>query len=137
MRPSTILTCRTPNATGSTPRSGALATVPVLALIRSTMTNSSAEASGPDGVRAISSASLTMSMSSRIRMLVISESDPARMTMTVSAAPVFAIVARNPSAIDSTATSTPTTPTMPTTATADGPRRAGRVRRLTRVTATD
>ena len=90
----------------------------MLAFTRSTPTNSSADASGPTpGARAISGASFTTTMSSRIRMLVISESEPVRMTIAVSGDPVFAIVALMPSAIDSTDTRTATTPAMPTTAT--------------------
>ena len=58
-------------------------------------------------------------VSSSERPLTISLSAPARITMAVSGDPVVAIVVRNPSAIDSTATKTATTPAMPTTATSD------------------
>jgi hypothetical protein len=67
--------------------------------------------------------------------LVISESAPARITITVSSSPTVFIALRNPSAIDSTPTNTITTPMMPTTATADDPARCPSDRRLTLVTA--
>src|SRR5262245_43601340 len=67
--------------------------------------------------------------------LVISSSEPERMTMARPGEPALAIAVNRPSAIDSTATKTTTTPAMPTIATAEEPARCGSVRRLRRVTA--
>src|SRR5215831_1757056 len=53
--------------------------------------------------------------------------------ITRSGRPALASVWRNPSAIDSTETSTPTTPAMPIKMTIDVPRRWGRLFRLTSV----
>ena len=70
---------------------------------------------------------------SRATPLDISASEPARSMITRSSRPVLASVWRNPSAMESTDTSTPATPAMPMMTTRDVPRRWGRLRRLTRV----
>ena len=93
-RPSTRRTSsRTPNAAGSTPRSGTLATVPVLRFSRSTTTNSSAEATGPLSARRKPAASLMMRVSASARALLSSLSLPPRMMIAVSGEPAPASAA--------------------------------------------
>ena len=129
MRPSTRRTSsRTPNAAGSTPRNGTLATVPVLRFSRSTTTNSSAEATGPLSARRTPAASLMMRVSARASVLLNSLALPPRMMIAVSGDPAPASAAWKPSAIESTATKTSTTPATPTTATAEAPARSRSVR---------
>ena len=124
MRPSTRRTSsRTPKAAGSTPRSGTLATVPVVRFSRSTTTKSSAEATGPPSLRRTPAASLMMRVSARARALLSSLSLPPRMTIAVSEEPAPASADWKPSAIESTATKTSTTPATPTIATAEAPTR--------------
>ena len=136
-RPSTMRTFgRTAKALGPTPRSGTFAVVLVLFLSRSTMTNSSAEATGPLSLRRTPAASATRRTSSSARPLTISLSAPERITMAVSGDPVAAIVLRNPSAMESTATKIATTPAMPTMATSDEVARWPIVRRFSSVTTT-
>ena len=62
-------------------------------------------------------------MSCRERMLAVSPVEPLRSTTATSSRAWPVTTARNPVAIESTATSTPTTPAMPNTATAETPRR--------------
>ena len=124
MRPSS----RTPNAAGSTPRSGTFAGVPVLRLGTSTTTKSSADATGPPAARRTPGASLMIRVLSRGSPLLSSVSLPPRMTIAVSGDPAPASAARNPSAMESTATKTTTTPATPVTATRDEPARCGTVR---------
>ncbi len=72
-RPAIILKLlRTSKAAGCTPRRGTLASVPVERLGASTITKSSAEASGPDAARATPGASAMMRVSSRPMPLIIS-----------------------------------------------------------------
>ena len=134
-RPSTIRSSsRMSNAAGSTPRSGTFAAVPVVRFGTSTTTNSSAEATGPPSVRCTPAASFTIRALARSSTLLNSVSLPPRITIAVSGDPAPTIAARNPSAIDSTATKTITTPVTPTTATADDPARSGIVRSVSAVT---
>ena len=134
--PATISTCgRTAKAVGSTPRIGTLAPVPVLRLGTSTMTNSSADATGPFAPRATPGASLMIRVCSSSSTLDISVSLPARSTSAVPDEVPLSMTLRKPSAIDSTATNTATTPAKPTTATLDEPSRCRRLIRFTPVTA--
>ena len=134
VRPSTMRTSsRTRNAAGSTPRRGTLAGVPVLRLGTSTTTNSSADATAPSAERRTPGASLMTRVLSRGRPLLSSVSLPPRMTMAVSGEPAPARAARNPSAMESTATKTTTTPATPVTATRDEPARCGTVRSVSAI----
>ena len=110
--------------------------VPVDRFGRSTITNSSAEASGrlavaPDARRLLDRCRPRRRpgrWSSRCRRRCASRA-------RASGEPGVAHRGRKPSAIDSTDTNTTTTPAMPTMATADEPSRCGIVRRLSAVTA--
>ncbi len=134
-RPCTIFTLgRTANASGPTPRRGTFATVFVLRFSKSTMTNSSPEATGPFAPRRTPAASPMIRTSSRDRALTISLSEPARITTAVSGDPVDCMVARKPSAIESTAMNTATTPAIPTMATMEEPSRWRIVRMFSSVT---
>src|SRR5712691_4584953 len=136
IRPLVIFTSLcTPNADGSTPRSGTLASVCVERLGRLTTTNSSGDTSAFPLARAIPGASPMTFASSRPRMLIISLSAPERMTIAASGAPVDSIVFLNPWPIESTPTSTATTPATPNIAVAAAPLRRGRVRRLNSMSA--
>ena len=130
-----LISGRTSKAAGSTPRSGTLASVPVVRLGTSTTTNSSAEATGPAGVRSTPGASFTMRVASISRPLDISVSLPVRSTSATSGDVPRSITRRNPSAMERTATKTATTHAKPTTATLDGPSRSRRLRRFIAVTA--
>src|SRR5690606_4614902 len=61
---------------------------------------------------------------------------PLRMMMAVSSDPAESIVRSKPFAIDSTAAKTSTTAATPMTATREAPRRCGRFRMLSQLTAT-
>ena len=128
---------RTSNAPCSTPRKGTLASVPVLRFGRLMMTNNSAELSGPAALRATPGASPIVRMASRSRPLVISLSEPLRSTTATSGEPDTVIARRNPSAIASTPTSTPTTPAIPTAAVSAAALRSGSERRLYQATEND
>ena len=90
-------------------------------------------AAGPSASRAMAGRLASSAVWSRATPLDISASEPARSMITRSSRPVLASVWRNPSAIESTDTSTPATPAMPMMTTREVPRRWGRLRRLTRV----
>ena len=124
------------NAARCTPRNGTLLGLVSPLRGRSTITTSSAEASGrPAPSRATPGSAARRTAWSRSTPLESSESEPARSMITRSPRPVLASVWRNPSDIASTDTSTPTTPAMPTTTTSDVPTREGRFRRFMRVMA--
>src|SRR5262249_32946314 len=67
--------------------------------------------------------------------LVISVSEPARMTIARPGEPEPVIAAENPAEIDSTDTKTTTTPAIPIMATVEEPSLLGIVRRLSSITA--
>ena len=87
------------------------------------MTNSSADAIGRLPSRRRPGACLITSVSAPPSPLVISESAPLRMMRTRLGEPAAVMAARNPSAIDNTATNAITTPAMPTMATTEEPSR--------------
>ena len=134
-RPSTIRTSsRMAKAAGWTPRKGTLLGWVSPLRGRSTITTSSADASGrPAASRATPGRLASRVAASRATPLDSSASEPARSMITRSGRPVLASVWRKPSDIASTDTSTPTTPAMPTTTTSEVPSRWGIVRRLIRV----
>jgi hypothetical protein len=124
----------TPKAACCTPRRGTLAVVPVLRFGRSTITNSSADARGPSRPRSIPGPPEMIRTSSRESTLYISAFDPPRSTIARSSAPVVVMTARNPDAIERTATNTATTPATPKPAASEAPLRSLRVRRFSRLT---
>ena len=126
-RPSTIRTSsRMANAAGWTPRNGTLLGSVSPLRGRSTITTSSADASGrPAASRATPGSVASRTAWSRGTPLDSSASEPARSMMTRSGRPVLASVWRKPSDIASTDTSTPTTPAMPTTTTSEVPEALG------------
>ncbi len=139
LRPSTIFTSsRTWNAAGCTPRSGTLASVPVERLGRSMTTKSSAEASGPAAdaqhSRRVGDDARHVAGEAARHLAVAAAAQHDR---GVRRARRSQQAWRNPSPIESTATSTPTTPATPTTVAADAPRRWPIVRRLSQVTTPD
>src|SRR6185369_2654041 len=130
-----LMSSRTWNAAGSTPRMGTLASVRVERLRRFIITNSSADASGPLLERATPGASAMMRVFSLMKPLTISLSAPPRKTMAASAEPDVAITCLNPAAMERTATRTPTTPATPTRAAKTEPSRCGTLSRPNRVVA--
>src|SRR4030095_14993254 len=125
---------RTGIVSGSIPRIGTWAAVPVDFFGRSMITNSSAELSGDCPLRRTPGACLMTSTSGPPRPLVISLSAPLRITSARLGEPDPVMAAGNPAAIESTDTKTTTTPAMPMTATPDELRRCGIVRRLSALT---
>ena len=71
-----------------------------------------------------------MRVSSLLKELVISPSEPLRNTMARSGRPEDFMALRNPSAMERTPTKTATTPAIPKTAAAAAPLRSGTLRRL-------
>ena len=104
--------------------------MPAPIFLRSMMTKSSGDTSAPLGPRATPGASSIASMSCRERMLTDSPVEPDRRTTATSSRACPVTTERNPAAMESTATSTPTTPAMPKTATTETPRRSQIVSRL-------
>ena len=130
-RPSTISNCsRSAKPAASTPRRGTLASVPAPIFLRSMITKSSGETSGPSGPRATPGASQSTWMSWWFRMLSDAPVAPLRSTTATSSRACPVTTARNPAAIDRTATMTPTTPAMPKIATTETARRSQIVSRL-------
>ena len=116
------------NAAGWTPRKGTLLGSVSPLRGRSTITTSSADASGrPRASRATPGSVGEQRGRSRGTPLDSSASEPARSMITRSGRPVLASVWRKPSDIARTDTSTPTTPAIPTTTTSEVPSAAGTV----------